>query len=179
MENPRSSKATKLKSTDDVLSPINMLNFACGRHYSSVFDPYASDSSDSPSPLMKYLRSADPAALVDSPPVFLTPVKVEEDVIVMDGIPVPKSNKKCTEVKTRLPLTSSSVVGGSAGGLNSISSGAGARGNGNDNSKSYKHRLCRFWGTGGACLFGSECQFAHGKEELRPTRSSCKIQLEV
>ncbi|KAI3445701.1 hypothetical protein Pfo_002366 [Paulownia fortunei] len=172
MESQRAYKAPKFKSLDGVVSPINVLNFAGGRRYSSLFDPYASDSSNSPSPLMKYLCSADPAA--DSTPAFITPVKVEEDVIVMDGIPVPKSNKGGGEVRMRLPLmSSSSVIGSFVGGRsNSTSSGT-------ENIKYFRNRLCRFWETSGTCQFGSECQFAHGKEELRPPRSSGKIKIET
>ncbi|KAK6156886.1 hypothetical protein DH2020_011134 [Rehmannia glutinosa] len=182
MENQRDHKAPRLKSLDGVVSPINMLNLAYGRRCSSIFDPYASDSSNSPSPLMKYLCSADPTS--DSTPPFITPVKVEEDVIVMDGIPVPKSNKGCGEVRMRLPLTSSSsinssFVGGRSNSTSSPSSGGGGRSSGTENTKHYRNRLCRFWETCGTCQFGTECLFAHGKEELRPPRSSGKIKPEI
>ncbi|XP_042005392.1 uncharacterized protein LOC121754110 isoform X1 [Salvia splendens] len=121
------------------------MNAAGNRGSRSPFDPYASDSSDSPSPLMKFLRSVDP------PPSFLTPVKDEEDVIVMDGISVPNSNKGSGEVRLRLPLMPS----------NSLN--------------------CRFVShyreTSHMCQFGSQCQFAHGKEELRHHRFSGKTKL--
>lgn len=32
----------------------------------------------------------------------------------------------------------------------------------------YKTELCRKWTERGSCRYGSKCQFAHGKEELRP-----------
>ncbi|XP_042005393.1 uncharacterized protein LOC121754110 isoform X2 [Salvia splendens] len=123
------------------------MNAAGNRGSRSPFDPYASDSSDSPSPLMKFLRSVDP------PPSFLTPVKDEEDVIVMDGISVPNSNKGSGEVRLRLPLMPS----------NSLN--------------------CRFVShyreTSHMCQFGSQCQFAHGKEELRHHRFSGKTKLKI
>ncbi|KAL6515284.1 hypothetical protein OROHE_018916 [Orobanche hederae] len=182
MENQRDSKSPKLKSLDGVGTPINVLKLAYGRRRSSIFDPYASDSSDSPSPLMKYLSSTDPKS--DSSPSFMTPVKVEEDVIVMDGIPAPKSNKGSGEVRMRSPLSSSSFssnfVGGRSNSTSSSSSGVGTRGGEIENIKHHKNKLCRFWETCGTCQFGSECQFAHGKEELhRLPRSSGKIKLEI
>lgn len=163
MENQRDSRAPRFKSLDGAVSPLNVLNFGGGRRYNSFLDPYASDSSDSPSPLMKYLRSADSKATAASMPAFITPVKVEEDVIVMDGIPVPKSNKGGGEVRIRSPLTPyNSIIGSSAGGRNSTSSpsaGSGVRGSGIENSKYHKNRLCRFWKTNnGICQFGSDCQ---------------------
>ncbi|KAL6494559.1 hypothetical protein OROGR_031359 [Orobanche gracilis] len=182
MENQRDSKSQKLKSLDGVSTPINALKLAYGRRRNSIFDPYASDSSDSPSPLMKYLRSTDTKS--DSSPSFMTPVKVEEDVIVMDGIPVPKSNKGSGEVRMRSTLSSSSFnsnfVGVRSNSTSSSSSGGGTRGGRIENIKHHKNRLCRFWETCGTCQFGSECQFAHGKEELqRLSRSSGKIKLEI
>ncbi|XP_057803951.1 uncharacterized protein LOC131019427 [Salvia miltiorrhiza] len=182
LENKRETEGPKLQS--GFVSPINLMSVAGSRRSRSVFDPYASDSSDSPSPLMKFLRSVDPAAGGASSPGFVTPVKVEEDVIVMDGISVPKSNKGSGEVRLRLPLMSSNSVNCSYGKSNSTgsssSSGSGGRRSGVENSKSYKNRVCHFWETSGICQFGSECQFAHGKEELRHHRwFPGKIKLEI
>ncbi|KAL1534310.1 zinc finger CCCH domain-containing protein 24-like [Salvia divinorum] len=155
-ENKRESKAPKFNS--GVVSPINSMNAAGNRRSRSPFDPCASDNSDSPSPLMKFLCS------VDLPRVFITPVRVEEDVIVMDGISVPNSNKGSGEVRLRLPLMPS----------NSLSCSFGK-----SNSTAYKNSLCHYWETSHMCQFGSECQFAHGKEELRHHRFSGKAKLEV
>ncbi|XP_042058573.1 uncharacterized protein LOC121802945 [Salvia splendens] len=181
LENKRDTKGPKFDS--GVLSPINLMNMTGSRRSRSLFDPYASDSSDSPSPLMKFLRSVDPAAGGASSPVFVTPVKVEEDVIVMDGISVPKSNNSSGEVRLRLPLMSSNSVNCSFGKSNSpassSSSGSGGRRARVENIKSYKNRLCHYWETSRICQFGSECQFAHGKEELRHHRFSGKIKLEI
>ncbi|XP_051147145.1 uncharacterized protein LOC127262487 [Andrographis paniculata] len=184
MESQRDCKPPKLKTLDGIISP--MINLANSRRYSSIFDPYGSDSSNSPSPLMTYLRSADPVTSIDSPPVFITPIKVEEDVIVMDGIPVPKSNRGGGggggEPRMRFPATSSnSITGGrSNSSSSSLATGCSNRGVATDNIKSHnKHRLCRFWESTGICQFGTECQFAHGKEELRPPRSSGKPKFEI
>ncbi|XP_073147141.1 uncharacterized protein [Henckelia pumila] len=176
MENQLNSKVPKLKSLDGAISPINVPTFVGGRRFhhsplSPILDPYASDSSDSPSPLMKYLCSGGPApgATVPSSPVFATPLKVEEDVLVMDGIPVLKSNKGGRS-RVRSGLTSLS--------LNSTSLsqpfGVGA-----ENSSSNKTELCRNWEDYGICRLGSKCQSAHGKEELRPPRFSGKNKLEI
>ena len=153
-ENKRESKAPKFNS--GVVSQINSMNAAGNRRSRSPFDP------DSPSPLMKFLRSVDPAAGGASSPVFVTPVKVEEDVIVMDGISVPKSNSSSGEVRLRLPLMSSNSVNCSFGKSNSTasssSSGSGGRRARAENTKSYKNKLCHYWETSRICQFGSECQ---------------------
>ncbi|KAL8061035.1 hypothetical protein ABFS82_02G062500 [Erythranthe guttata] len=179
MENQRDFKAPKFKPFDGALSPLNALNFS-GRRYNTMFDPYASDSSNSPSPLMKYLRCADPsAAAAASRTPFISPVKVEEDVIVMDGIPVPKSSKGSGDARMRSPLTPSNSVNCSFTGYRSPSPGSGVRATGIENIKYHRNKPCRFWETGGICQFGSDCQFAHGKEELRSPRSSGKIKIEI
>ncbi|XP_073274136.1 uncharacterized protein [Primulina huaijiensis] len=174
MENQRNSKVPKLKSLDGVISPINVPNFVGGRRFhhsplSPILDPYASDSSDSPSPLMKYLCAPGLGATVPSSPVFVTPLKVEEDVLVMDGIPVPKSNKG-GRARVRSTLTSLS--------LNSTSSSQ-PFGVGSENSCSNKADICRNWEDSGICRLSSKCQSAHGKEDLRPPRFSGKNKLEI
>ncbi|CAA0822030.1 Unknown protein [Striga hermonthica] len=177
MEIQRESKTPKLKSSG-VIPPIDVLNLTHSRRRSPLFDPYASDSSGSPSPLMKYLCAADPKS--DSPPAFITPVKVEEDVIVMDGIPVSKSSKGGGESRMRSALMSSSTYNSDLSGGRSNSTPSPSSGGGSESIKPHKNRICRFWETCGSCQFGSECQFAHGKEELRrPPRSSGKIKLEI
>ncbi|KAA8536489.1 hypothetical protein F0562_028967 [Nyssa sinensis] len=93
-----------------------------------------------------------------SPPVFKTPVKVEEDVLVMDGILV------ASVPSARARSSSSSDSGGSS------SSG---------NNSFYKTEICRPWEDSGSCRYGSKCQFAHGKEELRPTRFLNKSKSEA
>ncbi|KAL1564669.1 hypothetical protein AAHA92_06980 [Salvia divinorum] len=181
LENKRDTKGPKFDSS--VLSPTNLMNMTGSRRSRSLFDPYASDSSESPSPLMKFLRSVDPVTGGASSPVFVTPVKVEEDVIVMDGISVPKSHNGSGEVRLRLPLMSSNSIncsfGKSISTASSSSSGSGGRRTRVENIKSYKNRLCHYWETSRICQFGSECQFAHGKEELRHHRFSGKIKLEI
>lgn len=161
MENKREPKGPKFKPYHVVGSPINLTNSCRSR---SSFDPYASDSSDSPSPLTKFIRSVDPANSGASSPPFVMPVKVEEDVIVMDGIAMPKSNKGSSEVRVRLPLMSDSVncsFGRSNSTVSSSSSGSSGRCSVVENSKFFKNRLCHYWETSGVCQFGSECQVLH------------------
>ncbi|GLT96667.1 hypothetical protein SLE2022_142730 [Rubroshorea leprosula] len=114
------------------------------------FSPYSSQES-----LVKYLRSSSSSignissgkgSFKSSVSPFSenTPVKLaEDDVLVVDGILV----------------ASDSGVGGSRS--SSSSSGSGA---------SHKTEMCRAWEDFGHCRFSSKCQFAHGKEELRPNR---------
>ncbi|XP_057976288.1 uncharacterized protein LOC131163656 [Malania oleifera] len=88
-------------------------------------------------------------------PVFGTPVKVEEDVLVMDGI----------------------LVGSVPGGRlrSSASSDSGGSSRTTSGNSCYKTEICRPWEDFASCRYGSNCQFAHGKEELRPTRFPNKM----
>lgn len=43
----------------------------------------------------------------------------------------------------------------------------------------YKTELCRSWSETGACRYGSKCQFAHGKGELRPVLRHPKYKTEL
>ncbi|EEF32956.1 mRNA decay activator protein ZFP36L1 [Ricinus communis] len=81
------------------------------------------------------------------------PMKVmDDDVLVMDGILVESKGSRVSRY-----LISSD----SGGGL------------------SYKMELCRSFENFGHCRYASKCQFAHGKEELRPTSSNMKNKPEV
>ncbi|KAK3184916.1 hypothetical protein Dsin_032202 [Dipteronia sinensis] len=41
----------------------------------------------------------------------------------------------------------------------------------------YKAEICRSWEDFGKCRFGAKCQFAHGKEEVRPPRMKNKSEI--
>jgi hypothetical protein len=43
----------------------------------------------------------------------------------------------------------------------------------------YKTELCHSWTETGQCRYGSKCQFAHGKEELRPVLRHPKYKTEI
>lgn len=43
----------------------------------------------------------------------------------------------------------------------------------------YKTELCRSFEETGSCRYGSKCQFAHGKDELRPVARHPKYKTEV
>lgn len=43
----------------------------------------------------------------------------------------------------------------------------------------YKTELCRSFEETGACRYGSKCQFAHGREELRPVARHPKYKTEI
>jgi len=43
----------------------------------------------------------------------------------------------------------------------------------------YKTELCQSWIETGACRYGPKCQFAHGKEELRPVIRHPKYKTEI
>ncbi|OMO99100.1 Zinc finger, CCCH-type [Corchorus capsularis] len=108
----------------------------------------------SPESIMKYLRSSPLASSGSSSsakssfrssasPQLKTPLKVvEEDVLVVDGV---------------LVASDTNILGS---GSSSSSSGTPGF---------YKTEICRAWEELGHCQYGSRCQFAHGKEEERPT----------
>ncbi|XP_038681165.1 zinc finger CCCH domain-containing protein 14-like isoform X2 [Tripterygium wilfordii] len=78
-----------------------------------------------------------------------SPTAVEDDVLVMDGILVG------SVPAGRASRSASSLSLDSGGGLSSNTSPG---------------KICRFWMEFGYCRYGYNCQFAHGKEELRPGR---------
>jgi hypothetical protein len=51
-----------------------------------------------------------------------------------------------------------------SGGSESRKSGGKSR-----NSPAYKTMMCNMFSTNGSCSYGAGCQYAHGKEEIRPT----------
>ncbi|KAK9286899.1 hypothetical protein L1049_015306 [Liquidambar formosana] len=85
--------------------------------------------------------------------------KVEEDVLVIDGI----------------------LVGSVPGGrMRSVSDSGGSSSSSSlSGNNLYKTDICRSWEDSGTCRYGSKCQFAHGKEELRPTRFITKNKSEA
>ncbi|XP_059448179.1 uncharacterized protein LOC132179467 isoform X1 [Corylus avellana] len=128
------------------------------------------------SQLFRYLRAGSPDSfkyaplspvenldVVRSPTVYATPVKVEEDVLVMDGILVTSA------IPAGRFARSVTVSGGSTTLSSSPSSGG---------KSLYKTDICRSWEDSGRCRHGNKCQFAHGKEELRPTRFPAKNKSE-
>jgi len=46
-------------------------------------------------------------------------------------------------------------------------------------SSLYKTELCRSWEETGSCRYGNKCQFAHGKDELRPIIRHPKYKTEI
>lgn len=101
-------------------------------------------SSRSPAPLSAMENMVAPMARSLQSSVFRAPVKVEEDVLVMDESPLGRMR--------------SSLLSDSGG----VSPSSG--------HNSYKTEMCRAWEDIGNCRYANKCQFAHGKEELRPTR---------
>ncbi|CAN4111122.1 unnamed protein product [Withania somnifera] len=152
----------------------------------TIIDPYASSDSTGSnilSPLARYLRPSSPVPYtssgsrsgsgggvsrsplasienIDIQPLFRTPMEVEEDVVVMDGIlvepkPVPRAKLS--------PSTSDSGGRLTSGSENSF----------------HRSETCRWWEDFGTCRFGSKCRFVHGKEDLRPTAFANRNQSEA
>ncbi|XP_058731379.1 uncharacterized protein LOC131603135 isoform X2 [Vicia villosa] len=96
-----------------------------------------------------------------SPPMYRTPVKVEEEVIVMDDIQVRPN------------------FGGKSGRSSSSSSSRGSSSSSSSNKSLFKTEICRAWEETGNCRFNSKCQFAHIREELHPGRFPMNIKSEM
>ncbi|KAL1831790.1 hypothetical protein ACET3Z_001441 [Daucus carota] len=117
------------------------------------------------SPIVRYYRSGgSPLSAIENLDIspntlFKTSVKVEEDVLVMDGILVG-------------PVAASRVRSSSSTSDSGGSSSSGGK-------SFYKTEVCRSWEDFGTCRYGAKCQFAHGKEELRPTRFFNKSKSET
>lgn len=98
---------------------------------------FGSSSSSSPLRAVENLMETPPSR---SPTVFKTPLKVEEDVLVMDGI----------------------LVGGSVSGgrmrLSASSDSSGGTSSSGSNSSAYKREICRSWEDSSNCRHGSKCQ---------------------
>ncbi|KAF3794188.1 Zinc finger protein [Nymphaea thermarum] len=85
----------------------------------------------------------------------------EEDVVVMEGVLVTSLASTGTWPR------SSPAAAGSSLSPTSLSS----------TSVLYKTEMCRSWEEMGACRYGSRCQFAHGKQELRQVLSKNKPEV--
>ncbi|XP_074379389.1 uncharacterized protein LOC141720708 [Apium graveolens] len=156
------SKLHKLKALSRVVSPVNSSPVSLYNYpwRSSGFNLRAnsgvlSSLENHDSPTVRNYMSGSPRSKF--PIVFSTPVKME-DVVVMDGVLVEPVNGG------RNRSLSMSDCGGS-----SSSGGKGF----------YKMEICQSWEDFGSCRYGAKCQFAHGKEELRPTRFSNKSKLQT
>ncbi|KAK1301317.1 hypothetical protein QJS10_CPB12g01323 [Acorus calamus] len=104
-----------------------------------------------------------------SPPVYKTPVKVvdeEEDVIVMDGVLV--EDDHCHRARLPAHPLSPSIPDTAFGPFLTPTSSSSTESSGNNRGSLYKTEICGSWIDSGFCRFGPRCQFAHGKEELRP-----------
>ncbi|XP_061346525.1 uncharacterized protein LOC133292166 [Gastrolobium bilobum] len=107
-------------------------------------------------------RSRSPLSAIEnaprlSPPMYGTPVKVDDEVLVMDDILVRR------------------MSGEKNGRSSSSSSGRGS----SSSSKSvFKTDICRAWEESGNCRYNSKCQIAHGKE-LHPSRLSMMSKYEA
>ncbi|CAN0874992.1 CCCH-type zinc finger protein moe-3 [Linum grandiflorum] len=97
-----------------------------------------------------------------------TPLKVmEDDVLVMNEIGVvPAVGGARASSKTR-------VLSESVGSLSNSSSSSSSVNGIN------KTELCRAWVDHGYCRYATKCQFAHGKEELRPPGLTVKNKSDV
>ncbi|KAG7976333.1 hypothetical protein I3843_06G144000 [Carya illinoinensis] len=126
------------------------------------------------SPLVRYFRTGSPDSykrppllenleMARSPSIFSTPVKVEEEVLVMDGILVASLPPGGRYARSATDSGDSTTSSSSSSGGKSL----------------YKTEICRSWEDSGSCRYGSKCQFAHGKEELRPTRFPAKNKSEM
>ncbi|MBA0855699.1 hypothetical protein Goshw_017597 [Gossypium schwendimanii] len=152
---------------DSFYNENNKLNVLKNSNIPKLMTPARSRGSyySSPENLIKYLRSNSLSSCGNSsssgkssfrssvsPQSEKTPLKVvEKDVLVMDEV---------------LVASDSNIVGSDS------SSSSGSVGY-------YKSEICRAWEEFGHCRYGSKCQFAHGKEEVRPACLPFKTKFEA
>lgn len=155
--NSGNPKIPRLKNSlnGNVLMPMQMDNqslFGKGRHW---YYHHNENLNVGDSPLLRYLRSGSPDSfkypplspldnleMARSPSVYATPVKVEEDVLVMDGI-----------------LVGSESPGGRFARSATDSGGSTASSSSSSGGKSlYKTEICRSWEDSGSCRYSSKCQ---------------------
>ncbi|KAK9111144.1 hypothetical protein Scep_018663 [Stephania cephalantha] len=138
-------------------NPAGKLHQLLLQNHSNLSSNSRGSSSTSLSPLSAIENLESPSSKRSSSPLFPSPLKVKEDVLVMDGI-----------------LVGSSPRGRARAILDSCPSPMGT-----NSSSLFKTEICRTWENSGSCHYGSKCQFAHGKEDLRPTRHPSKSKPEV
>lgn len=146
---PQSPIVGKLPSLGDTFSTpvadvINanyrsaMINhYASSTSGSSSFGSRGGVSSLSPLSAMENLETPP----VRSPQIYGTPVKVDEEVIVMDGILI------------------SSVLGGAKTMRSALDSGSG--GGLSSGKNQYRTEICRSWEDSGSCRFSHKCQVSY------------------
>ncbi|ERM95892.1 hypothetical protein AMTR_s00060p00156120 [Amborella trichopoda] len=98
------------------------------------------------------LSPVTPPSPVLPPPSYGKGKEMEEGVLVMDGLLVNTFTKQQHKSSLMESTSSSSSNGSGDWAMGTL----------------YKTDICRAWDDRGACRYGSKCQFAHGKEELRP-----------
>ncbi|CAI9103979.1 OLC1v1002579C1 [Oldenlandia corymbosa var. corymbosa] len=112
-----------------------------------------------------------------SKPAFNFPVKIEEDVIVMDGILVDSGEIRAPKSNSG-PRMKSTLTSPDTGGrlLPSMPSPLTT---GKENNNFYKKENCRSNEEIISNRFGPKCQVAHGWEEVRSSRFINKTKLEA
>lgn len=145
----RSPVVGKLPSVGDTFSPpvADVINT---NYRSAIINHYASSTSGSSSfgsrgggsslsPLSAIENLETPP--VRSPQIYGTPVKVDEEVIVMDAILI------------------ASVPGGVKTIRSAVDSGSG--GGSSLGKNQYRTDICRSWEDSGSCRFGHKCQVSY------------------
>lgn len=150
--NSSNSQIPRLRSSLNGSGSMDNLSPLGGGRYS-----YYNENNDlGESPLLRYLRAGSPDSfkysplspvenleVARSPNVYATPVKVEEDVLVMDGIlvasaiPAGRFARSVTDSGSSTTSSSPSSSGGKS---------------------FYKTDICRSWEDSGSCRYGFKCQ---------------------
>ncbi|XP_030944776.1 uncharacterized protein LOC115969298 [Quercus lobata] len=168
----------RLKSTSNLNVSVSQMDKEnnSNNHHLLLGGELLSPSRPPLPPLLRYLRKRNgspplPLSPLDniawspnnnSPTHYaVTPIKVDEDgTLVMDGIFLPSTG-------TTAGRFSRSSISATDSSPSSSSSSSGGR-------SVNKTDICRSWEESGTCRYGFKCQFAHGKEELRPPRFSAR-----
>lgn len=96
-----------------------------------------------------------------------SPLQGSSSTASFPELPSPKQSERAP------PLNTTEAAAGRGGGLRVSASPQVSV------HSLYKTELCRSWEETGSCRYGSKCQFAHGKNELRPIARHPKYKTEI
>ncbi|XP_048336565.2 uncharacterized protein LOC125424130 isoform X1 [Ziziphus jujuba] len=143
---------------------------------SPTLDSFA-DRLDHNSPILRYLSPPSSSSVVQSPLSAVENLTERSPPSVLYGTPV-----KAMEGEEVMVMDGVLMKGGGGGRSNargSASASGSSSSSGSSGKSRYKTEICHAWEDSANCRHGSKCQFAHGKEDLRPHRLAVKNKTDV
>ncbi|KAH7518531.1 hypothetical protein FEM48_Zijuj09G0181500 [Ziziphus jujuba var. spinosa] len=151
------------------------------RHGQSIISSPTLDSFaerlDHNSPILRYLSPPSSSSVVQSPLSAVENLTERSPPSVLYGTPV-----KAMEGEEVMVMDGVLMKGGGGGRSNargSASASGSSSSSGSSGKSRYKTEICHAWEDSANCRHGSKCQFAHGKEDLRPHRLAVKNKTDL